>query len=352
MSGLSKSGFAARSITARLFAVFFAAVIAASAVGAPACKKDEKRSLTFFAMDTVMDISLYGSADALDTAQKTVLDIEKALSVTDAGSEIFKLNEAGALSVSESTANIIKTALALAERTGGAFDPTVYPLVHAWGFTTGEHRVPTDDEIAALIKKVDYRAVETDGGRIALPEGFMLDLGGIAKGYASDRLVELFKAEGVESAVINLGGNVHALGKKPSGEAWNIAINDPAGGYAAILAVSDRAVITSGGYERNFTLDGITYCHIIDPETGRPADSGLASVTVVSSSGTLADALSTALYVMGLENAVEFYRNSSDFDAVFILESGGMYVTEGLKDILSPKGRFGSEAIHFIKKQP
>lgn len=316
----------------------------------PACKRTGKNSRTFLAMDTVMDISVYGDAAALDKAENLITALEKALSVTDGKSEIHALNSAGSAAVSETALDIIRSALTLAERTRGAFDPTVYPLVRAWGFTTGEHRVPDEAEITALLKKIDYRKVALSGSTVTLPEGGMLDLGGIAKGCAADRIVELFRKEGVKSALINLGGNVQTLGKKPGGEDWNIAVNDPCGGYALILSAADCAVVTSGGYERNFTENGVTYCHIIDPSTGRPAESGLLSVTVVAESGTTADALSTALYVMGLEKGVEFYRSSDDFEAVFITADGEMYLTEGLSDRYSAKGRFENAEINVIKR--
>ena len=167
----------------------------------------------------------------------------------------------------------------------------------------------------------------------------MIDAGAIAKGYASDAVADIFRSYGITSGLISLGGNVCAFGSKTDGSDWNIAIQDPSSpsdpnAYAGIIRCSDAFLITSGSYQRYFTENGKRYCHIIDPSTGYPADNGLSSVTVVSSSGTEGDALSTALYVMGLERASEFWRNCTDlsFEAVFITQEGKIYVTEGIAD--------------------
>ena len=160
-----------------------------------------------------------------------------------------------------------------------------------------------------------------------------MDLGGIAKGYTSDTVIKLLKDEGVTSAIISLGGNVQTLGTKPDGNLWKVAIQDPfdQNKYVGGVKVSDKAVITSGGYQRYFVKDGVTYEHIVDPKTGKPATSGLSSVTIVTDKGIEGDGLSTALFVMGLDKATEYWRENQDFQAVFITTDGKIYVTEGLK---------------------
>ena len=165
-----------------------------------------------------------------------------------------------------------------------------------------------------------------------MPEGFALDLGGIGKGYAAGRCKEILKAHGVTSALLSLGGNVSALGSKPDGTAWTVAIEDPDGGdYLGTVQIADQCVVTSGGYQRYFEQDGVRYWHILDPETGKPARSGMKSVTIVSADDTLADALSTALFVMGPERAAEFWRvHRAEFGAVWLTEDGRLFVTEGL----------------------
>lgn len=326
-------------------------VILLAVLTLPACAGREPLRATFTAMDTVMTFTVYGKKASLENAESTVRALEKKLSVTDAGSEIYAINEHGGGYADSETLGLIRAALGFAERTGGALDITVYPAVRAWGFTTGEYRVPSDEELSALLEKVDWTGVMTDSGGCKLRQGMMLDLGAVAKGYASDRLRAQLAAEGVESAILNLGGNVMCVGKKPDGSDWSVAITDPEGGeYACVIKVGDAAVVTSGGYQRFFEQDGVIYRHIIDPATGRPVDNGLASVTVIAQSGLTADALSTALYVMGLEKAIEFWRASDDFEAVFITEDGRLIATEGIAPVLSVRGRFRGTEPEIVKK--
>jgi thiamine biosynthesis lipoprotein len=165
-----------------------------------------------------------------------------------------------------------------------------------------------------------------------LSDGASIDLGGIAKGYTSSRVIQIMKDCGIEHAIINLGGNVQVLGTKTDGSDWRVAIQNPdsESSYLGILSTADKAVITSGGYERYFEQDGQVYHHIIDPQTGYPSDSDLTSVTIVYSDGTTADALSTALFAMGLDGAKELYRSGDiDFDMI-LFDGSRVYVSEGI----------------------
>ena len=204
--------------------------------------------------------------------------------------------------------------------------------MRAWGFTDGNYRVPADAELDALLQTTGWTEVSVDGTTASLPEGFALDLGGIGKGYAAGRCKEILKAHGVTSALLSLGGNVSALGSKPDGTAWTVAIEDPDGGaYLGTVQITDQCVVTSGGYQRYFEQDGVRYWHILDPETGKPARSGMKSVTIVSADDALADALSTALFVMGPERAADFWRvHRAEFGAVWLTDDGRLFVTEGL----------------------
>lgn len=292
-------------------------------------------SATFLAMDTVMSVTVYGKEGqaAADAAKGEIQALEKLLSVTDEGSEIFAANHSGgeSVAVSGATAEALERALALCGETDGALDVTIYPIVKAWGFTTSEYRVPGEDELAGLLGRVDFTRLTLDGNSLTVPEGMALDLGAVAKGYAADRAAAALQALGVNCAKLELGGNIHLVGSKPDGSPWRIAVRDPSGtGYMGMLETDGGAVVTSGGYERYFEWDGITYWHIIDPATGRPARSGLVSVTVAAQSGTLADALSTALFVMGRDKAVEFWRSRQDFDFILIGEDGAVTVTAGI----------------------
>ena len=291
----------------------------------------QRQTGEWFAMDTVMTAAVYGSADALDAVEAETYRLDALLAAQKDDSEIAAVND-GAEIVSEETAALLRRALDIAAKTDGAYDPTVYPLMRAWGFTDGNYRVPADAELDALLQTTGWAEVSMDGTTASLPEGFALDLGGIGKGYAAGRCKEILKAHGVTSALLSLGGNVSALGSKPDGTAWTVAIEDPDGGdYLGTVQIADQCVVTSGGYQRYFEQDGVRYWHILDPETGKPARSGMRSVTIVSADDTLADALSTALFVMGPERAEEFWRvHRAEFGAVWLTEDGRLFVTEGL----------------------
>lgn len=309
-----------------LAAILFVLLLCGCAAG-PSYQK-----VTFLAMDTVMTVNACGTD--LPDAEQLVKSLEKKLSVTDPESEIFRLNRDKTASVSTQTLNLLETALALCERTGGALDITIYPALTAWGFTTESKHVPEASQIAALLPLIDYRKVQVDGSRISLPEGVMLDLGSVAKGYTGDVLIAALKESGVTSACLNLGGNVQVIGGKTDGSPWQIGVQDPhSDDVLGVLALRDQAAVTSGAYQRNFIgEDGNTYGHILDPETGYPADSGLAGVTVVGNCGVLCDGLSTALFVMGLDDAIRLWKSSRDFEAVFVNEDGSIAITEGLRD--------------------
>lgn len=308
-----------------------------------------RQSKTVYAMDTVMTLTVYGDESvrrgahtlpeyALVQAEEEILRLEELLSVSQENSDIAQLNREGVLdnSVGPDAAQLICRALELAELSSGDFDPTIYPLTALWGFSTKEFHVPTQAELDALLPVVDYKQITQQNGRISMPRGMGLDLGGIAKGYTAERALDVIAETGIESAIISLGGNVGALSLKPDGSPWTVAIRDPAqeGSYIATLSLGgayDRIyAITSGGYERYFEENGKTYHHILDPKTGTPAETDLLSVTIVSQDGTLADALSTALFVKGFDEAVRFWRaNPGEFGMVLVTEDG-LFATAGL----------------------
>ena len=293
----------------------------------------EPHKLDFFAMDTLMAFSAYADEDLLREARDVVMDLENRVSTTNAQSELYRLNHDGGGTVSTETAALLDTALSMCRLTGGVFDISIYPVVRAWGFTTGDYRVPSFDETAALLENVDYTRIGVRGEEVTLPDGMEIDLGGVAKGYAGREAAHYLREHGVTSALLNLGGNVQTIGSKPDGSAWRVAIRDPLNeaDYAGVAEVRDKAAVTSGGYERCFTADdGETYWHIMDPATGRPARSGILSATVIAEDGALCDALSTALFVMGAEQAERFWRNYRDFEMVLITEDGEALVTPGL----------------------
>ena len=288
----------------------------------------------FFAMDTYITLEAYGknAAEALSDCEAETARLTSLLSVTSETGDILRMNHADGspTRVSTETANLLTEAIALSGGTDGAFDPTVYPLVSRWGFLDATQRVPTQDEIDSLLPLVGWENVRVEGETVTLPVGAGVDLGGIAKGYVTDRLVSLLRQRGVESALLSLGGNVYAVGANPAHGDWRIGVQNPnsADSVVGVVSVQNAAVVTAGSYQRYFTQDGQTYHHILDPMTGRPAESGLSSVTIVCESATRADALSTALFVMGLERATAFWRGDGAFAAVFVSADGAVSYTE------------------------
>ena len=308
---------------------------------------------TFFAMDTMMDFTIYGESGLIDQSESLITSLESLVSVTDADSELYAINQTGSGMLTEEASSLMEQALEICRRTDGALDLSIYPIVRAWGFTAGSYQVPDEAEIQALLPLVDYRKIQYDAadGDVTLPVGMKIDLGSVAKGYAGQLVAQMLREHGVQSALLNLGGNVQTVGTKPDGSPWQIGIKDPQGEDAMmVLSVEDQAVVTSGGYERYFEQDGQTYWHIMDPSTGHPADSGLISVTIVGDEGVVCDGLSTALFVMGLEKAADLWAQSGDFEAVFVTASGEVYITEGLRDRFALTEQYADTPVSVIER--
>ena len=338
-----------------LFLLFLLSCAILSACGAPDAETEpESRSVSFIAMDTFMEFTAYKNINnninhspddninnnldlgaALDEAKRAVLEIEAEMSATNPESDIYKININNGGEIQSGTAEILKNALKYCELTDGALDLSVYPVVKLWGFTTDEYHVPTKEEIDDLLQFVDYKNINLNNHEIELEPGMEIDAGAVAKGYAGKRAAEILRENGIQSALLNLGGNIQTVGTKPDGSLWRIGVQDPddPSNYIGVMRVEDKAAVTSGGYQRYFIgPDGVKYWHIIDPETGRPAKKGLLSVTIVGRDGMLCDALSTALFIMGPERAELFWRSHRDlnFDMILITDKGEVISTPGL----------------------
>ncbi len=302
-----------------------------------------KSTRDIFAMDTYISLTAYGenAEIGLAAAETRIQDLDERLSTGKASSEIAQLNTNGSGTLSEDTCAILQEALILQEETDGAFNPLMYPIMQAWGFPTHAYRIPEEAEIQKLLlltNPADIQFSEKNRTVSFLVSGMKLDLGGIAKGYTSDAVMDCFRSNGVTSGMVSLGGNVQTIGAKPDGSLWRVAIQNPEKekDFLGVLETKDCAIITSGGYERHFEEEGVRYHHIMDPATGRPAESDLTSVTIVSPDGMLADGLSTALFVMGLEKATAYWQaHAEQFDAIFYTTDETLYVTENLQDVFS-----------------
>ena len=322
----------------KIVAALCACLLLTGCQRAPAGDSGQKNwSSQVFAMDTVMDLSIYADDDRLLTEAETLIgQLEDSFSTTDPHSEIYQLNQAGNAVLGPDSADLLGKALSYCAETGGALDLSVYPVVRAWGFTTDTYQVPSAEELDALLPAVDYSKIDFDAatGAVSLPQGMEIDLGSVAKGYTADRLCALFRDGGVTSALLNLGGNVQAVGSKPDGSDWRVGVRDPLekDGYLGILSMHDQAVVTSGGYERYFEKDGQVYWHIIDPSTGYPAKNGLISATVVGPEGVRCDALSTSLFIMGPEKAADFWHDHQDFGMVLVTDDNRVLISPDLAD--------------------
>lgn len=317
---------------------------------------DTEYTSVAFAMGTYMKLTAYGeqAERALELSKDKIKELEALWSVTDENSDIYKVNHSDGrpIPISRETGEVLSFALNMAGETEGALEPTVFPIVTAWGFISGDYRIPDKEELEGLLQYVDYKKVSLEKNQVTLPERMELDLGAVGKGYTGDILSELLKEQGITSALLDIGGNIQMIGRKPDGSRWRLGIQNPFGeGSVGVLESGDGAVVTSGNYERYFIgEDGEQYGHIIDPSTGYPADSGLASVTIIAKEGKLCDALSTAVYVMGLEKGSEYWRETGSFEMLLVTDENEIYLTEGIEDDFSLSADFSHGEIHVIGK--
>lgn len=322
---------------------FFAILILSLFVFSPGCDRQPKPVQTQeFALGTIVNQLVYGKNAHKAAKEVSVMIKERdgLWTINQPGGDINNLNRhAGqeAVQLKPETIDLLIKAGRISDLSrGAAFDITVAPLVKAWGIGTEHARVPSDEEIKALLPLVNYLDVQVDeaSNTASLRKpGQMADLGGIAKGYIGDLAMRIYKKNGITSAFVNLGGNVVVLGRRPDGTPWKVGIQDPRGQNGEIVGfvdAVDQAVVTSGDYQRYFIQDGKRYCHILDPHTGTPADSGLMSVTIVAASSTDADGLAKA-YVIGLKQGLELVKRYGKAEAIFIANDKKIYVTPGLK---------------------
>lgn len=330
-----------RLITAALAALLLLSCAACAGQEAENTTPSGEASAGLFAMDTYLNLTAYGenAEAALEQAQNRIRELERLWSVTEEHSEIYAANHSGgkAVAVSRDTADLVRYALDMAEQTNGSLEPTLYPVLTAWGFTTDSFQIPEREELDRLLEAVDYTRVSLQDATLTVPDGMQLDLGAVGKGYAADETASVLREHGVNSALLDFGGNILTIGAKPDGSPWRVGVRDPdSEGNLGVLELNGQGVSVSGGYEKYFIgEDGERYWHILDPVTGAPARSGLVQTAVVSGESKRCDALSTALFVMGLDGAVQYWREHQDFEMILLAEDRTIYVTEGLSDAFS-----------------
>ena len=296
---------------------------------------EDKVSVTGFYFDTVITVTLYNTTQQVaDEILVLCKNYENLFSKTVEGSDVWRINHAAGqpVKVSQDTLNILEITNRFSLLSDGAFDITVAPIVALWDFTGGSQKMPDAETVAKLLPLVGYDRIKIDGDMVTLPEGMAIDFGGIAKGYIADRIAEYCRGNGVNSAIINLGGNVIVLGEKPNGDPWKVGVQNPqadTGTSIAAVSIRNKSVVTSGIYERGFTVNGVRYHHLFDPKTGWPAQNELASVTIISDSSADGDALSTSCFVLGLEKGMALVESLEGIEAVFITRDNEIITSSG-----------------------
>ena len=350
-------------------------------LGGCAPHSNEPISDSGFYFDTVIQVTLYDQSQqyALDHCMEMAETFEQYFSDTVADSDVSKINAHPneAVTVHDETAELIEKGLSYSQESGGKFDITIGKLSDLWDFhektamadadepndtahdvssdiaeypdavnapkasDDAASLVPDASEIADRLAHIDYTKVQVDGNQVTLLDAdAALDLGGIAKGYIADKMKEYLESEGISAGLINLGGNVLTLGEKPDGSSYTIGIQKPFstdGTPIVAVELTDRSVVTSGTYQRYFEQDGNIYHHILDTSTGYPCDNGLSSVTIISDSSTDGDALSTTVFLLGLDNGMDYVESHANIEAIFITDENELYYSSGMGDVVPYK---------------
>ena len=311
-----------------------------------ACGETKMSQRQVFAMDTIMTLTAYGknAERGLTAAQGVIQSMNDMLDPDIETSTTYAINHAqgGNVSISGQVATMLYTAYDIYKKSGGALDLTIYPVIQRWGFDSGRYYVPTDEELwldlsRKAFDQMTLTSFPSSGSyAVSFPAGTAISFGAVAKGCAAENAIRSMRNVGVTSGIVSLGGNVQTLGRKPDGSLWNVAVQDPnnTASYIGVLTVGETAVVTSGTYQRFFIQNGKTYHHLINPETGRPMNNTLKSVTIVTADGTTADCLSTAMFILGQSKSLNYWRQygakDGSFDMILINTDNEVICTKGL----------------------
>lgn len=314
----------------------------AMALSLTACGENRKVTQELYSMDTVMTLTAYGdkAEQGLTAASSVILAMDVMLDPELSTSTVYAINHARGQSVvvSAQMAKMLTCAKNVYDQSGGALDLSLYPLIKRWGFVDQKYYKPTEAEIQEDLSrlcfdKISLTSFPASGSySLTIPEYGELSFGAVAKGCAAENAIDAMRQAGVVSGIISLGGNVQTLGVKPDGSLWKVAIQDPDNpdGYVGVVTVGETAVVTSGPYQRNFTIKNTVYHHILNPATGHPSGSALKSVTIICEDGTMADCLSTAMFVLGETKALNYWRQYGGFEMILITTDDRIVCTKGL----------------------
>jgi len=312
------------------------------------CSKNNKvsspLSRTETLMGTVVKVTIYDNNDTkiLDKAFDRVREIEKSVSINEEGTILDKVNESSGTSpviVDEDTFKIVEKGIKYSNLSNGLFDITIGPLVKLWSIGFPEARVPSKDEIDAVLGYINYKDIElneNDNSIFLKNPNMLIDLGGIAKGYTADEISEVLTENNVHSAIIDLGGNVYTHGRKVNGEDWNVGIQNPIserGDILGTIKVNNKSIVTSGTYERFIEKDGVKYHHILNPKTGYPYDNNISGISIISEKSIDGDALSTSVFAMGVEEGLAFVESQPNIEAIFVTTDKNIYLSSGMKNV-------------------
>ncbi|WP_017210257.1 FAD:protein FMN transferase [Clostridium beijerinckii] len=326
-------------------------------------KNQEIITKTALKMDTVFQLKAYGpkANEAIEASLSRLDEIEQMASVTIDSSDISKINQASGkeyVQVHPEIVKMLETAVKYSKLSNGVFDITVGPLVNLWGIGTDNERIPTDEEIKSKLPLVGYNDIsinEENNSIKLLKEGMAIDLGGIAKGFAADEVLKIYKNYDIKGGIISLGGSsIYTVGQKPDGTPWNVGVKHPRKDsdqdYVGIINLSEQALSTSGDYERYFIKDGKRYHHILNPSTGYPTDNGVMSVTIVvdssiPDSNMLADILTKTVFIAGVDNGLKFIDSLQGVSCMAITSDYNIYKSSNWNiklDKLDPDFKFAN----------
>ncbi|MBO3755520.1 FAD:protein FMN transferase [Streptococcus suis] len=294
-------------------------------------------------LHTVVQLSIYheNQEEAMDEAVSYIKEMESLLSTNLEGADAYRINQAAgkeAVKVDERTFEVIETAIDRSKESQGLFDISIGAVSNLWKIGDEDARKPSDEEIKAALPFINYKDITLDKEKktVFIKEGMMLELGAISKGYIADKVRELFASKGITTAIINLGGNVVVMGDSPTTQnGWNVGVQDPdqvRGATVGSVPGTHDSVVTSGIYERYLEVDGVKYHHILDPKTGYPVENDISGVTVFSKTSIQGDALSTTLFLLGVEKGLDFINQMDGVEAVFIDKERGVHLSDGLKE--------------------